>query len=248
MTKVLVCQHVPYEVLGTLDPLFRKQGFRIQYANFGRFPDLEPNLEGCDGLVLLGGPMHVCEIEKHPHLLKEMKLIEEAIQKDIPVLGICLGAQLIAKTLGAQVQINQEREIGWQKLKLSEEGKQDPILKFFKEDETVFQWHRDTFDIPKGAVHLATSEICQNQAFRYGDKVYAFQFHLEVDEAMIERWLEVPEHQVILESLKDKTSPDLIREQTKESVCELKSLSQKTFLEFSKLFGFSKKFHRLGSR
>lgn len=248
MTKVLVCQHVPYEILGTLDPLFRKQGFRIQYANFGRFPDLDPKLEGFDALVVLGGPMHVCETREHPHLLKEMKLIEAAIQKDLPVLGICLGAQLIAKTLGAQVQINQEREIGWQSLSLSEGGREDPILQHFKEGEKVFQWHRDTFDIPQNAVHLASSPICQNQGFRYGNKVYAFQFHLEVDEAIIERWLQIPEHQSILESVKNKVSSEKIREQTRENVQDLKNLSQKTFSEFTKLFGCSKKFHRLGSR
>lgn len=248
MTKVLVCQHVPYEILGTLDPLFRKQGFRIQYANFGRFPDLDPSLEGCDALVVLGGPMHVCETREHPHLLKEMKLIEAAIQKDLPVLGICLGAQLIAKTLGAQVQINQEREIGWQNLSLTDEGKQDPILQHFKEDEKVFQWHRDTFDIPHNAAHLASSSICQNQGFRYGNKVYAFQFHLEVDEPMIERWLQVPEHENILASVKSTTSAEIIRQQTSENVQDLKNLSQKTFTEFSKLFGGTKKFHRLGSR
>ncbi len=248
MTKVLVCQHVPYEILGTLDPLFKDSGVRIQYVNFGRFPHLEPSLEGHDGLVILGGPMHVSETEQHPHLLYEIKMIEEAIRKDLPILGICLGAQLIAKTLGAKVQINQEREIGWHRLELKKEATEDAVLRHFKNKENVFQWHRDTFDIPKGAVHLASSAICENQAFRYGEKVYGFQFHLEVDEMMIERWLKVPYHQEALEAVKAKVSPEQIRQETQGNIEALKNLSQKTFSEFVRLFGFSKKFQRLDSR
>ncbi len=248
MTKVLVCQHVPYEILGTLNPLFKKEGFRIQYVNFGRFPDLKPSLAGADGLIILGGPMHVGESTQFPHLLQEIKMIEEAIQKDIPVLGICLGAQLIAKTLGAEVQINQEREIGWHALELKEEAKKDPLFKHFKNKQPIFQWHRDTFDIPKGAVQLAQSSLCKNQAFRYQEKVYAFQFHLEVDKNLIERWLQVSDHQEILESVKEKMSVEKIRRETEENISTSIDLSKKVFSEFIKLFGFSKKFQRLQSR
>jgi len=248
MSKVLVCQHVPYEILGTLNPLFKKRGFRIQYLNFGRHPDLEPELDGSDALVILGGPMHVSETREHPHLLWEMRLIEEALRQDIPVLGICLGAQLIAKTLGAEVQINQEREIGWHDLQLTEEGEKSAVLRHFKPLERMFQWHRDTFDIPRGALQLARSNLCENQAFRYGEKVYAFQFHLEVDEPMIERWLQVPEHQEILQAMQGKVCASRIREETRERIEGLKQLSQKTFTEFTNLLGAAKKFQRLGSR
>lgn len=248
MSKVLVCQHVPHEILGTLNPLFKKNRFRIQYVNFGRFPHLQPSLEGYEGLVILGGPMHVSETAQHPHLLHEMKLIEEAMKKDLPVLGICLGAQLIAKTLGAKVLNNREREIGWHSLEMKEEAGRDPVLKHFQKKEKTFQWHRDTFDIPKDAIHLASSSLCENQAFRYGKKVYAFQFHLEVDEHMIERWLKVPYHQETLEAVKNRTSPEKIRQETQENIHSLKSLSQKTFSEFIKLFEPAKRYLTLSSR
>ncbi len=248
MTKVLVCQHVPYEILGTLNPLFKKEGFRIQYVNFGRFPDLKPTLDGADGLVLLGGPMHVNETDQFPHLLHEMQMIEQAIKKEIPVLGICLGAQLIAKTLGAKVQTNQEREVGWHALELTSEAKTDPLFKHFQNKQVTFQWHRDTFDMPANAVQLAQSGLCKNQAFRYQEKTYAFQFHLEVDEDLIDRWLKVPDHQETLEAIQDKMSVERIRQETKQNIQASKQLSQKVFSEFIQLFGFSKKFQRLKSR
>src|SRR5262245_9091861 len=186
MRKILVCQHVPYEILGTLNPLFKKSGFRIRYVNFGRHPHDQPDLEGYDGLVILGGPMNVDQVEQHPHLDHEMKLIRDAIDKDIPVLGICLGSQLIAKALGAKVGKNHVKEIGWQDIYVTEEGKADPLMVHFQAPEKLFQWHEDAFELPPGSVHLASSSTCTYQAFRYGTKVYGFQFHLEVDEPMIE--------------------------------------------------------------
>ena len=120
-----------------------------------------------------------------------MKLIEDAMQRNLPVLGICLGAQLIAKTLGADVYPNKQTEIGWYDLHIAPQATQGSILKSLGQTEKVFQWHGDTFDIPASTVHLAASPLCVNQAFRYGEKVYGLQFHLEVDEAMILRWLKV---------------------------------------------------------
>ena len=113
MKKVLVFQHVPYEILGTLDPLLRAAGYRIRYVNFGREPDAEPDIEKYQGLVVLGGPMNVDMVEKYPHLKTEVRLIKRAMELGIPILGICLGAQLIAKTLGAKVSKNPEKGIGW---------------------------------------------------------------------------------------------------------------------------------------
>ncbi|MFQ5903231.1 MAG: gamma-glutamyl-gamma-aminobutyrate hydrolase family protein, partial [Candidatus Binatia bacterium] len=135
MRKLLVCQHVAFEILGTLDPLFKSCGFRIRYVNFGRHPDAQPSLEGYHGLVVLGGPMNANQVDQYPHLATEMNLIEQAIGKGIPVLGVCLGAQLIAKALGAKVTENQEKEIGWYDVSPTEEGKSDPLLAHFRDKE-----------------------------------------------------------------------------------------------------------------
>jgi len=248
MKKILVCQHVGYEILGTLNPLFKKHGFRIRYVNFGRFPELQPSIDGYRGLVLLGGPMNTHQCQEFPHLDYEVRMIETALKQDIPVLGICLGAQLVAKALGAEVGPNPEKEIGWYDLSLTSHGQADTVLANFQDKEKIFQWHGDTFQIPRGSVHLATSPSCQNQAFRYGDKVYGFQFHLEVDEAMIERWLEVPRHKKEIEGLRGKIDPEVIRRQTPEYIRRLKALSEQTFGEFINLFGVKKKFRLLPSR
>lgn len=248
MKKLLVCQHVAHEALGTLAPLFKNAGFRIRYVNFGREPDGKPSLDGYDGLVILGGPMNVDETEKYPHLAFEVTMVEEALQRNIPLLGICLGAQLIAKALGVRVAKNRVKEIGWYDVALTAEGKNDPILKHFKPVEKIFQWHGDTFDIPAGAFHLLSSELCANQAFRHGDKVYGFQFHLEVDRRMIERWLKVPDNRREIEASDDHIDAETIRKETPLYIDHLKNLSDKTFGEFIRRFGAEKKFKRLSSR
>lgn len=248
MSKLLVCQHVAYEILGTLNPLFKSAGFRIRYVNFGRHPHAEPSLDGYRGLVLLGGPMNVDEVDRHPHLDTEVRLVQEAIERGIPILGICLGAQLIAKALGGRVEPNCEKEIGWYDLNVTREAKSDPLLSHFSDTEKIFQWHGDTFEIPRGALHLATSSACANQAFRYGDNVYGFQFHLEVDEPMIHRWLQVPVHREEIERLNGKVDPDRIRHETPSYLGRLKELSERTFGEFLALFGPRRKRIALPSR
>jgi GMP synthase (glutamine-hydrolysing) len=248
MKKLLVVQHVPHEILGTLNPLLKRAGFRIRYVNFARYPEAQPSLDGYHGLVVLGGPMSVNDDDRFPHLTTEMKLIEQAMKRNLPVLGICLGAQLIAKTLGAGVYPNDEKEIGWYDVSPTREAGSDPLLVEFRETEKIFQWHGDTFDIPKSAVHLAFSPLCANQAFRYGENVYGFQFHLEVDEPMIKRWLRVSENREEIESLLGKVDPGGIETATAEYIQRLHELGDRVFSELIKLFGVQKKFLRLSSR
>ncbi len=248
MRKILVCQHVPHELLGTLNPLLKESGFRIKYVNFGRNPEARPSLEDYDGLVVLGGPMNCEEVEKYPNLSHEVRLIQEAIDKKKPVLGICLGAQLMARALGAAVKPNPEKEIGWYPLNLNTEGEQDILLRHLKGLVRTFQWHGDTFDIPRGAISLASSPLCANQAFKYGDKAYALQFHLEVDQAMIERWFTVDNNREELEFLKDKIFPQQIKEETKNYINPLTEKGELVFKEWIKLFGEEKKKIVLPSR
>jgi len=237
MKKILVCQHVAYELLGTLNPLIKHHGFRIKYANFGRHPHEKHDLDSYDGLVVLGGPMNVDETDTHPHLDHEIGLIQIAIERKIPVLGICLGAQLIAKALGAAVERNPVREIGWYDLCLTDAGRKDPLFAHFGPVEKMFQWHGDTFAIPQGAVHLAVSPRCSHQAFRYHDNVYGLQFHLEVDEPMIERWLRVVENRREIASLGGKIDPAAIRRVTPLHLARLQQLGDQVFSEFIRLFG-----------
>lgn len=225
-----------HELLGTLNPLLKSAGFRIKYVNFGRDPQASPSLDGYNGLVVLGGPMGVEQADQIPHLKTEMKLIESAINKDIPVLGICLGAQLIAHVLGAHVRKAKEMEIGWYDLHFTDKGKQDPLFAHFKHGDKTFQIHEDTFDTPTTAEHLAWSEMCEGQAFRYGQKVYGLQFHLEVDKAMIHRWLKVPGNINMLKHLQGKVTAEKIEAETEQLIHRNFELSQKTFAKFIEIF------------
>lgn len=248
MSRILVFQHVPHEILGTLDPLLKGAGFRIKYVNFGRNPDAQPSLNGYRGLVVLGGPMNVDEVDRCRHIGTEIDLIQRAVDKNIPVLGICLGAQLIAKALGAKVRRNRIKEIGWYEVLPTSEGRADPLLSNFRDTERIFQWHGDTFDIPVGSVHLASSPDCVNQAFRYSNSVYGLQFHLEVDQAMIERWLMVPNNRKEIENTRGEIDPQRIRQETVKYIDRLKNLSNLVFGEYFQHLGRKERHHRLPSR
>jgi len=237
MPKLLVLQHVAHELLGTLDPLLRSYGFRIRYVNFSREPEAQPDIRGYHGLVVLGGPMSADQTDQHPHLATELRLLRDALDADIPVLGICLGAQLLARALGAGVRANHAKEIGWYSLSPTEAGQSDPLLRHLADSQQAFQWHGDTFEIPADAVHLATSPDCENQAFRYGDRAYGFQFHLEVDSPMIHRWLEVPGHRAEIEALEGQISPDVIRASTTDHIEGLRTTADLVFTSFIELFG-----------
>ena len=248
MRRLLVFQHVSFEILGTLHLLLKARGFRLRYANFGRHPHAHPDVTRYNGLVILGGPMNVDDLERHPHLAVEVELIRQAIEQGIPVLGICLGAQLIAKALGAPVSANGAKEIGWYDVSRTAEAKDDLLFRDFAETEKIFQWHSDTFELPPGTVPLATSQTCLRQAFRYGTNVYGFQFHLEVDERLIERWLTVPEHCAELTDSGGQFDPMVIRHETTLYISRSQRLSERVFSHFIDLFNLPPKRVSLRSR
>jgi len=189
MRKLLVFQHVPFEPLGTLDGLFRQAGFRIRYVNFHRQAETRVRVARYHGLVVLGGPMAADQFDRYPHLRYEQDAIREAVRHNMPVLGICLGAQLLAASLGGSNLRGAAPEFGWCEVAPTAAGRVDPLLAHFGAAEQIFQWHSDAYTLPAGATQLARSAVCEQQAFRYGDYVYGFQFHLEVDRALILRWL-----------------------------------------------------------
>jgi GMP synthase (glutamine-hydrolysing) len=237
MRKILVFQHVAHELLGTLNPLLKDSGFRIRYVNFDRDPAARPSLDGYFGLVVLGGPMNVNEVDLYPFLAVEVELVAEALQRGMPVLGICLGAQILARALGADVRPHHSKEIGWYQINPTAAGADDPVFAGMSDTEHIFQWHGDTFDIPSGAVHLASSPDCENQAFRYGDTAYGLQFHLEVDRPMVERWLTVPHNRQEITDLNGAIDPEQIRSDTLQHIDKLQRLSDDTFSRWIKLFG-----------
>ena len=247
MRKVIVFQHVAHKILGTLNPNLRQSGLRIRYVNFDRNPEECPDINKYHGLIVLGGHMGVYESDKYDHIKTECKLIEEALKKEIPILGICLGSQLLAHVLGAQVKKHSHREVGWCDVNFLDTAKQDPLFSEFKNTEKLFQLHGDTFDIPKSAVHLAQSDTCFSQAFRYGEKAYGIQFHLEVDVPMIERWFTYPQNLLDAKETLGENAKDIILNDTTKHIHRSLELSHHCFRQFINFFNIPEKNLLLGS-
>ena len=248
MAKVLVFQHVAAEPLGTLDPMLRNRGHRIRYVNFHRHPDALPDVSRYDALIVLGGPQMPDEGDRYPHLNVEMRCIDRALECDIPVLGICLGAQLLAYTLGGGVRPMERWEIGWYELQPTHQSAADPLFCALTEPQPVFQWHGYTFDLPPGAVHLARTDSCENQAFRYGKTAYGLQGHLELDKRLIHRWLHYPEYLQDLHEQGRGQDADAIREQTRRLIGPSTTLSKEVFGAFLAPLGEARSRHVLPSR
>ncbi len=171
-------QHVAFEDIGSMANDFRARGYALSSTHWYR-GDAAPALDEFDALIVMGGPMGIYDEALYPWLADEKILIKQAIGAGKIVLGICLGAQLIADVLGAKVTRNPHKEIGWLPITIDPAAATHPIAQVFSRYPVVFHWHGDTFALPPGAVHLARSEGCANQAYVYQEKVYGFQFHLE---------------------------------------------------------------------
>jgi GMP synthase (glutamine-hydrolysing) len=173
--KIHYFQHVPFEGLAFIESWAIARGYTLSSTRFFAGEAL-PQIQDIDFLIVMGGPMNIYETEKYFWLTEEKRFIEQAIQQDKIVLGICLGAQLIADVLGAKVTQNAFKEIGWFPVELTAES---AAFHSLPQQFNALHWHGDTFELPRGAVHLARSEGCENQAFVYGEKVLSLQFHLE---------------------------------------------------------------------
>lgn len=183
MTRVHYLQHESFEGLGSIEPALRARGCRITGSHLYAGEAL-PELDGIDLLVVMGGGMSVNDEAVHPWLVAEKALIRQALQRGIAVLGVCLGAQLIASALGARVYPNTEREIGW--FAVNAVAADSAGVFAFPSSQTVLHWHGETFDLPEGARLLASSPACRNQAFQLGDRCIGLQFHLEATPALVQ--------------------------------------------------------------
>ena len=181
MAKIYVLQHHPVENLGTIADALEAAALAWQYVRVNEGQPVPRDMKGAGGLIVMGGPMGVYQTERYPWLRDEMALINDSIKRNLPVLGICLGAQILAAALGAKVERNANgKEIGWYPITLEAAAKEDRLCRDLPGTLTPFHWHGDIFELPEGAVSLASSEKTPCQAFRYGDKAYGFQFHFEV--------------------------------------------------------------------
>ncbi len=185
MKNAIAIRHVAFEDAGTLEGVLEDRGIALRYLEAG-VDDLGP-AKDADLLVVLGGPIGIYEIDRYPFLKSELATIEAAVKQGTPVIGICLGCQALAAVLAARVYPGKQKELGWDEMTLTNEGKASPLAAI--DGVRVLNWHGDTFDLPVGATRLASSTITPNQAFTYGPNVLALQFHVELPERDMERWL-----------------------------------------------------------
>jgi GMP synthase-like glutamine amidotransferase len=187
--RLHIIQHVAFEGPGAIAEWARERGHSISVTEqFGR--GKLPAVDDFDFLVIMGGPMSATDDAKFNWLAAEKQLIAEALREEKAILGVCLGAQLLAQVLGAQVYPNREKEIGWFPVRLTLAAERSRLFSGLPARMTVLHWHGETFDLPQGAVLLAESDLCRNQAFEVDDKVLGLQFHLEVQPQGLERLIE----------------------------------------------------------
>ncbi|HKN12934.1 MAG TPA: type 1 glutamine amidotransferase [Candidatus Binatus sp.] len=226
MAKIYVLQHHPVENLGTIADALEGAALAWQYVRVADGQPVPANMKGAGGLIVMGGPMGVYQTDRYPWLRDEMRLIEDAMKLNLPVLGVCLGAQILAAALGAKVDRNPNgKEIGWHPIRLHDSAKDDRLMRGLPATMTPFHWHGDIFDLPPGAISLASSEKTPCQAFRMGDQAYGFQFHFEVTREGVAAMAEAFAKELVRENI----PADRMITQAAELTPPLENISEKVF-------------------
>lgn len=234
MNSILVLQHVPHEHPGLLAKMASEQNIELDVVELWK-PHGMLDVEDYAALIIMGGPMGV--YEEYAAKNEEINLIKQALEDKMPMMGFCLGAQLLAHALGAKVYPNTQdgkrvKEIGYYDVELTGRGKQDPLFRNFNSPMNVLQWHGDTFDLPAGTSLLATAPLCSNQAFRAGDNAYGLQFHVEFTPEMIAKQIEADEEWVHTDFDLDEKA--VLRE-AQEKAALMEEQTRKLFWNFVEL-------------
>lgn len=185
---ILIIKHIDIEGPGTLGEYLQEHHEPYTIVELGAGEELPQDISSYKAIVVLGGPMNVDEENVYPFLRKENEFIQRVLKAEIPYLGICLGSQLLAKAAGAAVVKSPVKEIGWYTVKLTDAGKCDPLFEGFNEEDPIYHWHGDMFQIPSNGQLLATASGCPHQALKVGKNAYGIQFHIEVTDKSIKEW------------------------------------------------------------
>lgn len=190
MRRVLALQHVWDDPPGYLETILHAHNIACELVEVEQRPIPDPT--NYQAVIVMGGPQHVYEDEQSPYLAREKDVLRQAVEAEVPILGICLGGQLLASALGAEVRRHHLSELGFFEIPLTEAGSHDPLFAGLPGHQLAFHWHADVFELPGGALHLASNENVPNQAFRYGKHAYGLQFHIELNDELLHTWIHYP--------------------------------------------------------
>jgi GMP synthase (glutamine-hydrolysing) len=231
MKPLLLVRNDGFETYGVAVPSLRSAGAELLLVDAFEGQAL-PELSEVAGVVMLGGTVNADQVDRHPFLLPDRRLTREAVDAGVPYLGVCLGAQILARALDRPVMKAARRELGFQPVHPTEAAADDALLSGFTDGDRVFQWHEDTFDVPEGGTLLATGDDVPHQAFRVGDLAWGIQFHFEVDGAELEAWLDEADSLMDLEATWGKSSED-IRLEAKEHMVAHEERGREVFRRFA---------------
>jgi GMP synthase (glutamine-hydrolysing) len=231
MSIVYALQHVAAEPLGIIGDALKAGGIGVEYVHVFAGKPVPGDMTGAAGLVVMGGPMGVYEQAEYPFLSQEIRLIEAALKAEKPVLGVCLGSQLLAAALGAEVKKGDHKEIGWFPVALTEAASIDRLFSEVERSFTAYHWHGDVFDLPVGAVSLASSAQTQRQAFSYQERAYGLLFHLEATHEIVEDMVRGFAGELDEEKIQ---GPKIIA-QTREHLPELQRIGTSVFQRWATL-------------
>lgn len=237
--KALIFQNAEGEGPGILVDFLKRRGWDWKIISLNREETIPEDWREHSLIIVMGGVMNVYEESAYPFLKEETLIIKEGFQIKLPILGFCLGAQLMAKALGAKVMKGAQKEIGWYNVSLTEQGKKDTLLSSFPNEVFVFQWHGDTFELPDGAVRLFSSENYLNQAMRIGDINYGFQFHLEITRGMIDEWIKINGEEI--EALGGKDLIDEIMKEANSNLTKLHSHAKSFINRYLRILEYGQK-------
>ena len=222
-------EHVHFENTAGLSPLLASNGFKLNQSALYNSEPL-PEIDDFELLIIMGGPMGVHDEDKFSWLKPEKVFIEKCISAKKKIIGICLGAQLLADVFGAKVYSNKYKEIGWHKVRLTGDSKKSRLFKDFPDEFTPFHWHGDTFDIPSGCIRTSESEVCANQSFVFDDRIIALQFHLESTQESIKNLIKYSGEDIMDSPYIQ--NPDLMLKSSEEKCLENNKLLDKLLNNF----------------
>jgi GMP synthase (glutamine-hydrolysing) len=238
MKRILALQHTWDDPPGHLGEIMEEYGIACDVVDVEKEPiPVDPAVY--DAVISLGGPQQASDDEKYPYLAAEKVFILKAVEQDMPYLGICLGAQLLAHALGAPVTRHHMTEVGFYQVQLTEEGKADAFFQGLPGYQEVVHWHEDSFALPGGSVRLATSENTLNQAFRFGRRAYGLQYHIELTPAMLDTWLRYPAYRQEIIKIMGPDWPDLVEKERLTLYPILREHSRIVFENFLKIGGLT---------